>query len=45
MTVRLTVHAVDRHVPASVRVEVLDLMGELERLDENEHADRPDDER
>ncbi|HET7802073.1 MAG TPA: CNNM domain-containing protein [Humibacillus xanthopallidus] len=35
VTVRLTVGAVDRHVPASVRVEVLDLMSELERLDES----------
>ncbi|TQM62181.1 hemolysin family protein [Humibacillus xanthopallidus] len=33
VTVRLTVNAVDRHVPASVRVEVLDLMSELELLD------------
>ena len=46
VTVRLTVHAVDRHVPASVRVEVLDLLGELELLDENANAtdDGPDDE-
>jgi CBS domain containing-hemolysin-like protein len=44
VTVRLTVHAVDRHVPASVRVEVIDLMGELELLDENDNAtdDAPD---
>ena len=44
VTVRLTVHAVDRHVPASVRVEVLDLMSELERVDANDDAadDDPD---
>jgi hypothetical protein len=33
VTVRLTVEAVARHVPATVRVAVLDLMGDLERLD------------
>jgi hypothetical protein len=33
VTVRLTVEAVARHVPASVRVAVLDLMSDLERLD------------
>ena len=42
VTVRLTVHAVDRHVPASVRVEVLDLLGELELLDDNAIGDEPD---
>ncbi|MEO7448633.1 MAG: hemolysin family protein, partial [Humibacillus sp.] len=33
VAVRLTVVAVDRHVPASVRVEALDLLSELELLD------------
>ncbi len=33
VSVRLAVEAVERHVPASVRVEVLDLMTELEQLD------------
>ncbi|GAB3081913.1 hemolysin family protein [Intrasporangium mesophilum] len=33
VTVRLTVEAVARHVPATVRVAVLDLMADLERLD------------
>jgi CBS domain containing-hemolysin-like protein len=43
VTVRLTVHAVGRHVPASVRVEVLDLMSELERVDANDDPhDDPD---
>ncbi|HET8988113.1 MAG TPA: hemolysin family protein [Humibacillus sp.] len=42
VTVRLTVDAVDRHVPASVRVEVLDLMSELELLDD-QHSDSDSD--
>ncbi|KRF40435.1 hemolysin family protein [Terrabacter sp. Soil810] len=33
VSVRLTVEAVERHVPSSVRVEVLDLMSDLEALD------------
>ncbi|NUR82393.1 MAG: HlyC/CorC family transporter [Dermatophilaceae bacterium] len=33
VSVRLTVEAVERHVPSSVRVEVLDLMTDLEDLD------------
>jgi CBS domain containing-hemolysin-like protein len=33
LTARLTVTEVDRHVPALVEVEVLDLMSELERLE------------
>ena len=32
VSVRLTVEAVERHVPSSVRVEVLDLMSDLEAL-------------
>src|SRR4051794_23920713 len=32
VSVRLTVEAVERHVPSSVRVEVLDLMSDLESL-------------
>ena len=51
VAVRLTVVAVDRHVPASVRVEALDLLSELELLDSGSgpqaepngsDADRPD---
>jgi hypothetical protein len=30
--VRLTVEAVERHVPSSVRVELLDLLSDLESL-------------
>ncbi len=33
VSVRLTVEAVERHVPSSVRVEVLDLMSDLQALD------------
>jgi CBS domain containing-hemolysin-like protein len=33
VSVRLTVEAVERHVPSSVRIEVLDLMSDLESLD------------
>src|SRR6478609_1712444 len=33
VSVRLTVEAVERHVPSAVRVEVLDLMSDLEALD------------
>ena len=32
VSVRLTVEAVERHVPSSVRVEVLDLMSDLQAL-------------
>jgi hypothetical protein len=38
--VRLPVGAVDRHVPASVRVEVLDLLSELELLDTDSESGR-----
>ncbi|MFM6852307.1 MAG: hemolysin family protein [Terrabacter sp.] len=41
VSVRLTVEAVERHVPSSVRVEVLDLMSDLEALDA-ENADKVD---
>jgi hypothetical protein len=33
VSVRLTVEAVERHVPSSVRVEVLDLLSDLEALE------------
>ena len=33
VSVRLTVEAVERHVPSAVRVEVLDLMSDLEALE------------
>ena len=38
VTVRLTVGAVDRHVPAAVRVEVIDLLSRLALLDEHSAA-------
>ncbi len=39
VSVRLTVEAVERHVPSSVRVEVLDLMSDLQALDTDRAAD------
>ncbi len=39
VSVRLTVEAVERHVPSSVRVEVLDLMSDLEALDSGSDVD------
>ncbi|WP_330474358.1 hemolysin family protein [Terrabacter sp. C0L_2] len=39
VSVRLTVEAVERHVPSWVRVEVLDLMSDLESLDADNDAD------
>ena len=39
MSVRLTVEAVERHVPSSVRVEVLDLMSDLQALDTDRATD------
>jgi hypothetical protein len=39
VSVRLTVEAVERHVPSSVRVEVLDLMADLQALDTDPAAD------
>jgi CBS domain containing-hemolysin-like protein len=39
VSVRLTVQAVERHVPSSVRVEVLDLMSDLQALDTDRAAD------
>jgi CBS domain containing-hemolysin-like protein len=50
VSVRLTVAAVERHVPSSVRVEVLDLMSDLEALDadlaaEDTEPNAPADER
>ena len=39
VSVRLTVEAVERHVPSSVRVELLDLMSDLQALDTDRAAD------
>ena len=39
VSVCLTVEAVERHVPSSVRVEVLDLMSDLQALDTDRAAD------
>lgn len=39
VSVRLTVEAVGRHVPSTVRIEVLDLMSDLESLDSRSPAE------